>query len=246
MPTKPTSAPLSLPTWLKVVCSAFAVAHLSIIGIYSLAAESGPWPLGVINSTSPGPKFATDVTLGFSYPCYLQPLHLTNNYHFASNRPNEFAVYFTIEVKDRLGEIKVRKFPDEKANPWVRHRQELIAQHLVPDLRLPPRGSRRLAAKGKELPKIEIFKPDGERVLRLAEVTELDPALDTPDLDQPTPRSKAIARAYARYVCDQQNGTSAQLVRHSRPLVMPVHLIVPMQADMYKELRTYFGEYRRE
>lgn len=249
MSALPTNA-RPFPLWLKLGCSVCALGHLLIIGLLALAARSGPWLMPApFNGPSmvEGPQFAKSVTEGFTVRYYLDPLHMTHNYHFISNRPNDFAVYFEIELKNELGEVKTLKFPDEKANFWVRHRQELLAQFLVPDQRLPPRGSRRLApAKSKEAPKVEIWRPDGERIIRLIEVPELDPALDNPDVDQPTPRVKLLAQSYTRYVCEEHKAASAQLVRHSRQTIMPIDLFVPRRAEDFSELKSYFGEYRRE
>ena len=36
-----------------------------------------------------------------------------------------------IRLKNELGEVRTLRFPDEKANPWVRHRQEILAQNLA-------------------------------------------------------------------------------------------------------------------
>src|SRR5438094_425610 len=130
MSATPTSPPLRLPFALKVAGSVFAVGHLLLIGLYALAAESGPWPYNNGPSTSPGPQFATTIIWDVAYPLYLRPLRLTNDYHFASNRPAEYAVYFEVVLKYEYGEVKTLKFPDDKANPWVRHRQQLLAQQL--------------------------------------------------------------------------------------------------------------------
>src|SRR5437773_1679747 len=98
MSSLPTSATRPLPTLAKFVATMCAVGHLLVIGIYALAADSGPWPLFNTNSYSPGPKFASNVSINLTYPYYLQPLHMTHNYHFASNRPYDYAVYFEVEV----------------------------------------------------------------------------------------------------------------------------------------------------
>jgi hypothetical protein len=77
-------------------------------------------------------------------------------------------------------------------------------------------------------------------------VTILDPVLSEPDVDQPTARSKLVSQTYCRYVCLRENGTSAQLIRHHRPLVMPVHLFMQAPAEFFTDVKMYFGEYRRD
>ena len=250
MPMTSTISPRPLPIWLKFAGSAFAIGHLLAIGLYALAAESGPWPYNAGNSPSPGPQFATSLTWGFGYPYYLRPLRLTNDYHFVSNRPAEFAVYFQVHLKNQLGEVRTLKFPDEKANFWVRHRQEILAQHLVPDQRLPPRGNRRLPGLGQEVPTVEVWVRDGEATLRLKQVDENDESLRNAEVDHPTEKAKALVRSYLRYLSREHKADSAELVRHSRPMVLPMdtmpHMFMPRPAELFQELKSHFGEYRRE
>src|SRR5471030_1894037 len=109
MPALPTSSPRPLPLWLKIAGSVFAVGHLLIIGLYGLAADSGPWPFNTGNSPALGPKFATLITIDATYPYYLTPLHMTHNYHFASNRPADFAVYFVAQLTNDVGDVRTLK-----------------------------------------------------------------------------------------------------------------------------------------
>src|SRR5262245_48715984 len=161
------NSPRPLPVWLQALGSVVAVGHLLAIALYTLGAPSGPWPLpagqnlgGQTESPAPGPQFALVVNERLRRN-YLEPLRLANHYHFASNRPAEFAVYFEVRLKNDLGDIRTVKFPDETANRWVRHRQEILAQNLVPDMKRPPTGGERVAAK--DLPKVEVFLSDGPR-----------------------------------------------------------------------------------
>jgi hypothetical protein len=253
MPT----APRPIPFWFKVAGSVFAVGHLSLIGLYVLAANSGPWqtPPGSMIPAAPydGPQFAAGISARFTYSYYLSPLQMTHNYHFATNRPTDFAVYFEVQVTTKLEEVKTVRIPNDKANFWVRHRQELLAQALVPDQPLPPPGPRRLAPlqkgeRGKDdgLPKIEVWKSGGDHVLRLSMVTHEDPVLELPDLDQATPRAKLVVRAFARHAMRQHNGVSGEVIRHSRATVVPMDMLRPRPPDFFKELKSHFGEMQRD
>src|ERR1051325_9289805 len=77
-----------LPLWLKAAGSGFAVWHLLAIALLALEARSGPWFVSRIGgpSEAEGPKFAQVVTSNATLPYYLEPLRMTHNYHFNSNR----------------------------------------------------------------------------------------------------------------------------------------------------------------
>jgi hypothetical protein len=243
----PKNSPRPLPLWLRIAGSVFAMGHLLVIGLYALAADSGPWPFNNTMSPSPGPTFATSIVLNCTYPYYLKPLRMTHNYHFVSNRSSEVAVYLEIQLKDELGEVRTLKFPDGKANFWVRHRQDLLAQYLFPDQRLPPRGNQRLPALGKEVPKVEIWVENKAEpgTLELKEVEDLDELLRNPNVEQPTPRAKLFAQSYGRYLCKAHNAVSAKVIRHTRLTVMPMDLFAP-RPELFNEMKSHFGEYRRE
>lgn len=250
------AAPTSpLPIALKVGGSVFAVGHLVLIGLYALAAMSGPWPVNNGTDTSPGPQFASAIVWNGAYGAYLAPLRLSNDYHFASNRPAEFAVYFEVQLKYETGEVKTLKFPDEKANAWVRHRQQLLAQQLAQDVPLPPRGPSMLDVPGENTPTVDIWVPDGELVLRLTAKSENDKMLRQPGILQPTERAKLLANAFTRYLCKEHGAVSAHLTRYSRRAVIPMDMystipeiaqIRPLPPDFFSELKSHFGEYRRD
>jgi hypothetical protein len=237
-----------LPLWLRVGVSLIVVGHLSIIGLNALAAPSGPWTYNIGTSSgvsdAPGPVFAKSISENVSAR-YLHALRMTHNYHFATNKPNEFAVYFEVHLKNDMGDVRVLKFPDEKANAWVRHRQEILAQNLVPDMVRPPRGNKRVAPKGQESPKVEVFVPEAPLVIRLKLVDENDDIFSNPQ-DQPSPWTKALVQSYLRYLCRENNVPTAELVRYSRRTVLPSDLYAPRPADIFMELKSYFGVYRRE
>ena len=249
MSSAPTRSTRPLPKWLMVLCSTAAVVHLSLMGLFALAASSGPWPVPPpFGGESPvdGPAFATSISVNFTLPYYLKPLRMTHNYHFASNRPAPYAVYFEAHLKDEAGKVTILKFPDEKANGWVRHRQELLAQNLAQDQRLPPRGTQPVAEAGK-LPKFEVWEPEGRFKLMLKSVTELE-LKPVQQYEQPSAWTKAVSQSYARYLLREHKAVSVELIRCSRPTVMPMMMFLPEPQikDNFTEMKAHFGEYRRE
>ena len=201
MSSSTTRTPRPLPSWLMALCSTAAVTHLLLMGLFALAANSGPWPVPPpINGVWPadGPAFASSISANFTYPYYLKPLRMTHNYHFASNRPAAVATYFEAHLKDEAGNVTVLKFPDEKANAWVRHRQELLAQNLAQDERLPPLGGQQV---GKQ-PEIDVWDPDGPFKVRLRSGTAEELKLNrVQQYDQPSAWTKAVSQSYATICC---------------------------------------------
>src|SRR5262245_54737127 len=156
MTTTPSDPPRPLPRWLILGGSLALGFHLFAIGILVLAAPSGPWQTQFGPSMALAPQFAgaiNQVTTGY----YLEPLALTHNYHLATNRTGLPAVYFEVRLFDAKGnQVKTVTVPDKRANFWVRHRQELLAQGLADDQPVqPPRGEV-IAAPGEKL-KEQIF-----------------------------------------------------------------------------------------
>ena len=251
MSLSPSSRPRPLPRWLMVVCSIFAVGHLLAVSLLAMEAQSGPWlaPPPVSGaSMAEGPQFAKVISMNVTVPYYLEPLRMTHNYHFASNRPSNVAVYFEAHLTDEAGKLTVLKFPDEKANLWVRHRQEMLAQNLAQDQPMAPLANQKVAAKDGELPKVEIWANEGPFTLRLKRVDELAVPRNQ-QVDQPSAWSKALAQSYLRYLCREHKAVSAELIRYSRPTVMPAMLFLteqPNVKDSFTELKSYFGEYRRD
>src|SRR5437667_202924 len=84
---------------------------------FVLNARSGPW-MGAI--FTPGPQFAAPLEEAASP--YLLAARMTHTYRFRVDRPMP-TVFFEVHLKDSDGRhLKTLKFPDAKANFWVRHR----------------------------------------------------------------------------------------------------------------------------
>src|SRR5437773_746728 len=134
MPSSPPFPARPLPRGLIVVASIAIVFHLFALVVLVLAAQSGPWPtpLGLGSPAEP-PEFTKGISSTL-LSSYLEPLHLTHNYHFDSNRPESSYVFFEVRLHDADGKlVKSLKFPDAEANFWVQHRQSLLAQALGND-----------------------------------------------------------------------------------------------------------------
>ncbi|HZZ76895.1 MAG TPA: hypothetical protein VFE62_00155 [Gemmataceae bacterium] len=236
--------PRPLPKAFIIAGSVFAVAHLLAVGLFALAANSGPWPTNFGSDTSPGPSFAAHVS-NKTEPYYLRPLHLAYHYvpHANSNRPAPFAAYFEVRLKNKDGDvIKDLKFPDEKANFWVRHRQSILAQGLAEDSPL-QMGTEVLPKAGGPVPTIEIWEMNEGQLHLVQKEKNLVPR-DRPVV-RPSEWSKLLAQSYMRYLCKEYGADSAELIRHSRELIMPMDMLVP-RPDAFNELQSNFGEYRRE
>lgn len=246
MPQPSSSNPLPLPTWVMVVCSVAVAGHLLIIAASVLAAPSGRWPTPYGRDTARGPEFAMIID-EVTRPKYLRPLKLTHNYHFATN---EFAMmyglYLEVRLKNEAGEVtQTLRIPEQIANPWVRHRQELLVHNLFPDQPLPPPAGEVLPAPGQRAPTVQYWRPGPDGVSRLhTEPQHLVPR--NAELYQPSELSLMLARSYARHLCLREGAASAEIIRHSRMPLSPIVLIqreVPPEAT--EELVASFGEMSR-
>jgi hypothetical protein len=246
MTALPTRPPRPLPFLVTGAGSLFAVGHLLVIGLLALAAESGPWLMSNgVPSTALGPEFAARISASFTVPYYFQPLRMTHNYHFESNKPVMLGIYFEVKLRNEAGEVVGHpiKFPDDKANFWVRHRQNLLALGLGNDTVLQRRGTEVIPAKGAKMPTVQIWDKSEIENWRLKEVEEhLLPRDQT--FERPSEEAKKLAQAYLRYLCRQHKAASAELIRHHRQAIAPMVLLMgPPPAEAFSEAKSHFGVY---
>jgi hypothetical protein len=247
MPALPSASPRPLPAWLKMLASVFVLGHLSILGLRVLASQSGPWPTPYGSFQADPPMFAQSITSA-ALPAYLQPLQMTHNYHFEANKTPPVAVYFEVHLKDSLGTVvKTLKFPNEKANFWVRHRQEQLALWLAADEPLQPRGSEKIAAPRQKADEVEFWEMTEPGTLRLKRLPEHLAPRDQAAI-RPTERAKMLAASYLRYLCREYGAESAELVRCHRDTIMPIVLFMPEPPsdEGRMTVKSHFGEYHRE
>jgi hypothetical protein len=242
--------PWPVPTWMKALGSAAALGHLFAIGMLALAAQSGPWPAPapIFTSEQEGPQFAKSITLNLTYPMYLKPLRMTHNYHFTSNRTDMNTVSFEVRLKDANGEVfDTLKFPDEKANFWVRHRQTILARSLGNDQPVQSTGPVKVPAVNKDAETFDIWKVKQPGVLELVEVAKNAPL--EANAMRPSDLSKEFARAYVRFLLrEHKSAASAELVRLHRDPLPPFYWFIPGMppADAFLTTKSHFGEFRRD
>ncbi len=241
-------APKPLPVWLKIGGSIFAVWHVAAVALLAIGAPSGPWMhprFGFVQAD--GPRFAAVVNNSFTYPLYLEPLRMSHNYHFESNRLQVPASYLEVHLKDELGKVTMVKIPDDKANFWVRHRQAVLAKSLANDL--PPMQRdptpKLLPAGQEEVKDVEVWEPGPNNIMTIALETRSD--AQKKQSARPAPLSKVLAESYMRYLCKEHKAVSAELVRCTQPQPIPTWLFMPsIPPEDFAVLKHHFGEYRRD
>jgi hypothetical protein len=144
-----------------------------------------------------------------------------------------------------------------RANPWVRHRQELLASALAPDVPVEPPAGEMLAAPGGNVPTVAIWSPpgdgaptkiqeeaagDGKMQLRLRTVPQHLIPRARP-VFRPTDWAVLLARSYGRYLCRTHGAPTAEVVRITREPLHPSVLFNSQQAaPAFDELLASFGE----
>jgi hypothetical protein len=259
MPRPPLQGGGPLPRWLIAVGSAAILYHLAAIIIPILDAPSGPWVTGEGPRPAEAPAFAHSAAdLAKVHADYLR---LAHSYHFVTNRPGDIpGVQFEVHLKNTQGEeIAKLYFPDKDANPWVRHRQELLASALAPDLPMEQQGGEVIPAAGEKVRTVSIWALPSE------DLSGNNPMQPPPPADRNTPlhlvtlpqhrvpRNRMAMRpsdwalvlvhSYARYLCSSHGAASAEIVRHTREPVPPAVLFggdVP--PPVFKDLVANFGE----
>jgi hypothetical protein len=244
-------APKTLPGWLVGLISLGVAFHCFALVVHVVAARSGPWvvppPIGV--TPVEAPPFSAPIA-NVVAPPYLNPLRMTHNYHFMTNRPEVYEVTFEIRLKDSKGRVTTRrKFPDPEANPWVRFRQELLAQELFEDSPVQLARGEVIPAPGQKM-RIVTYWDQGpkETEMKLVQSPEhLAPKMR--ELYMPRQWSSLVARSYLRYLLRQnETAASAELVRYAKNPVLPENLMMPereLLEGTFTEYAANFGEVKR-
>lgn len=245
MPQPSTLNSVPLPTWVIVAGSLAIAVHLLVFGVSALAARSGPWPAPYGRDYAPPPQFTMALD-EFFRANYLRPLKMTHNYHFQTNQAEAPAGWFEVRLKDETGApLKTVRIPEENANPWVRHRQALLAFNLLQDEPLPPQAGERLPAPGQTVRMMPIWDVGMDGVRRISPVPEHLVPRDRP-VFRPSELSLTLAKSYARYLCRLHGAASAELVRHRREPIPPMVLFqLDLPPGANEELVASFGELTR-
>jgi hypothetical protein len=231
-----------LPRWLILAASAVLVFHLFALGVLVIAAPSGPWP-NFGGSMGLSPAFAEAVSARTTR-YYLMPLKMTHNYHFAANRTQLSAAKFEVRLKDAEGNLlETLNFPEDNVNPWVRHRQVLLAQGLADDLpvQLPP--GEYIPPEGQEPPRLLVWWGGGtpDSGYHLEEKSILVLPRDRPVV-RPSPWTLLLAHAYGRYLCRAHGAAQADLVRISQDPIPPMVMFEQRLPDKFDTLVSDFGK----
>lgn len=219
--------------------------HFSILGVSVLAAPSGPWPTPFGGERGDPPAFAY-VLDEVTRPNYLWPLKMTHNYHFMTNQSERTDVYIEVRLKDDTGAVSATlRYPQKDANPWLRHRQELLARNLLDDRPIQPPAGEVIPAPGQSVRKIVIWDTKPDRTLGLNSVEEHRIPRDRP-VRGPSELSLTLARSFARHLCRTHGAATAEIVRHSKDPVSPLVLFQPdVPPGATEELVASFGEMPR-
>lgn len=191
------------------------------------------------------PQFAIYLSSWLT-PSYLEPVKLTHDYHFPSNRLGMPGVFFEVRLKDAKGDvIETLRYPDANANSWVKDRQNQLAQYLGGDQPVAPPAGEAIPAPSQQVRMVQILEPTGARTSKITSVAEHLIPRDRPVM-RPSEWSLAAARSYCRYLCRKHGAVSAELVRHWRDPLPPMVLFVDRSTiGSSDEQSTVFGEFPR-
>jgi hypothetical protein len=258
MPRAPSTSGGPLPRWLIAAGSAAILFHLTAIVFPILDVPSGPWFTRQGPQQADAPAFAHAASgLATAHAEYLRVAH---SYHFVSNRPDIPSVEFDVRLRNDKGEVtETLHFPDAQANPWVRHRQGLLASALAFDFPVERPGSDVIFPAG-QAPTVDIWALKGEDLSPQPGLPPPPPAMDAKVLRElrtvpqhrvprnrevmrPSELSLILARSYARYLCRTHGAASAEIVRHVRDPIPPAPLYGQEAPPMaFDEFVASFGE----
>jgi hypothetical protein len=238
MPQGQTQRPL--PQWLIVVASVALIFHFSAFSFRVLAARSGPWSTDIGPTQMEPPAFAAMFN-NFASGAYLEPLGLTHNYQFLSNRTNLSAVKVEVRQINATGKVGQKVLlPDPQANFWVRERQKVLAWNLGDDQGVQQARRNVSSAPGQERPKIPFWLTyEGPTAPREVYHAEEPPA---EALAGPSPWSLLLAKSFARHGQRDALAGRVEVVRTSRAAVYPALILLETPPPgAFDELVCNFG-----
>jgi hypothetical protein len=232
---------IQLPRWLYITASIAILFHLGSVSVRTLAAMSGPWPMGAEGSgTVYPPQFAASIVDALSGK-YLKLVRLNHDYHFASNQPNQPAYKLEVKLKDRNGQVlQTLSFPDPQANAWVRHRQKLLVGFLANDSVVRTPQSEVIPAPGQKAPEWTYWKPlpnsSSQSILATESVNDL-PRGGT--VYAPSDMEMIFVRSYVRYLLRQHDAASVEMSRIAVEPIPPAVMFDSSFTASAFEPRTY-------
>lgn len=230
------------------VGSVAIVSHLAAVALGALAAPSGPWGSPQGFGPAPPPQFAYSGKELANW--YLWSLNMTHNYHFATNRPMAPGVYLEARLMDEEGNVRATvKLPDDQANPWVRHRQKLLAQWLGEDQSIDPPRTEVVPAPFQDAPTVRLWRMDRDQLtIQTVDVNELLRNRQNlpPMLMGPSELSLLAARSYGRHLCRTHGAAKVEIIRHHQDPIPPSVLFEDSpEKALYDKQKSNFGEFPR-
>lgn len=180
-PDRPSARQIPL-SW-RIALSVLVTVHLFAVVCNVLSAPSGPWPTPYGSDMALGPHFAS-LTSQYTSNYYLNPIGMSHNYHFISNRVAVPQVYFEVKLKDQDGKVfKTVRFPDDKSSVlgfWIEHRKSMLASNLADDQPIQSAGPEKVASDISKSPDIHVWLQPSEIQSMVAEGV-LPPSLLQPE-----------------------------------------------------------------
>jgi hypothetical protein len=257
MPPAPSPHGPALSRWLIVAGSAVILFHFAAVIVPILDMPSGPWAMPMGRIPGDPPEFAHAAASLSNF--HADGLRIAHGYQFVTNRPADIpGVRFEAILRDKDGSVlQTLTFPDPNANPWVRHRQEVLASSLAPDLPIEKPSSDVIAPPGQKPLSVDLWALPGEDFTANA----APPAgaigdrnlplhlehgvpqfrLRYRDYWRPSEWAQLLARSYARYLCRTHGAASAEIVRYTREPVAPDMLFGGDRVDL-TEIVASFGK----
>jgi hypothetical protein len=234
----------TLPRWLVGVGSVAILFHLTAITVVILDAPSGPWMTSRGPNLVPGPTFSESIREPTTY-LHTQFLKMAPTFRFDSSYTNHHHAFFDVRLRRKKGDepFAFHRIPDPKANPWVRHRQELLARALVVDAIIQPPTGDNIPAPGQKPRILKIWEESPQdRMLKIREVPEhLLPR--ERQVQRPAEWSLLLVRSYARYLGRRYDAELVEIIRHHRdPLPPAVLLSRDLPPTATEDLVASFGE----
>lgn len=240
-PPRTDAALLHLPRWLYIAASVAILFHLGSVGARCLAAMSGPWPMGSEGSGAVfPPQFASSIVEAFPGK-YLKLVHLSRDYHFASNQPNQSAYQLEVKVKDRNGQVLQQfRYPDPEANASVRHRQKLLVGLLAADSMMRTPQSEVIPAPGQKAPAWTYWKPLPNSMTQSVLATESVNNLPRGGVVYvPSDLEMLFLQSYVRYFLRRHDAATVEMTRVALEPIPPAVMFESGFTASGFEPRTY-------
>ncbi len=234
--------------------AAAILLHFAAVVVPALDSPSGPWTTPTGPTMDEPPAFAHDIA-GLA-EWHARYLRTSSDYHFIFNQPGRGpGVRMEVRLSDQDGRlIRTVALPEPQANPWLRHREELLVRQLAPDLPVPPPGQEFLPPPGKPGPTATVWlsREDDLPGWKAPEDAGIQFWLATipqhlvprnREVMRPSDWAVVLVHSYARRLCRESGAARAEVVRFSREPMAPLVLYGNMPPpEAFVERSASFGE----